>query len=423
MEVGGVALSSGRYAANPPERFGVIVAGAGPAGLFCAQSIRNREGGVLLLERNPGPGAKLLLSGSGQCNFTHTGSVQDLTCRYGRAGNFVKPALHAFSNSDLVAFIESLGVPTAVRDDGKVFPASMRASDVLAALQGRCRERGVRIICGSRVTSVSHDVSGFTVTAEGREFLSRALVLSTGGCSHPETGSTGDGYAVAGSLGHTIVEVTEALAPVGVSDPLIRGLAGISVRDATVRLVRDGRRTFAVTGDVLFTGSGLSGPGILDLSRYIREGDVLWVSMTGTDPDQLAERLSEEFEGGRTPVNVLRNLGIPARLSRVILQSGGIPPSVRAAELPGTLRRKVLELVTAFPVRVARKGGFSVAMATAGGVRRDEINRHTMESRILRNLFFAGEIMDVDGDTGGYNIQWAFSSACAAALGASETTV
>lgn len=335
----------------------------------------------------------------------------------------MKPALHAFSNSDLVAFIESLGVPTAVRDDGKVFPASMRASDVLAALQGRCRERGVRIICGSRVTSVSHDGSGFTVTAGGREFLSRALVLSTGGCSHPETGSTGDGYAVAGSLGHTIVEVTEALAPVGVSDPLIRGLAGISVRDATVRLVRDGRRTFAVTGDVLFTGSGLSGPGILDLSRYIREGDVLLVSMTGADPGQLAERLSEEFEGGRTPVNVLRNLGIPARLSRVILQSGGIPPSGRAAELPGTLRRKVLELVTAFPVRVERKGGFSVAMATAGGVRRDEINRHTMESRILRNLFFAGEIMDVDGDTGGYNIQWAFSSACAAALGASETTV
>lgn len=398
-------------------RYGTIVIGAGPAGLFCALSTRRGKGGVLLLERNTGPGSKLLLSGSGQCNFTHSGPIEEFTCRYGRATNFVKPSLYGFSNTALVDFIESRGVATTVREDGKVFPASMRATDVLSALLGQCIDLGVEIRYDSRVLSVSHDRSGFTAAVGNESFLSDSLVISTGGCSYPETGSTGDGYVLAESLGHTVTDVTEALAPVSVRDPLISSLAGISVRNAGVRLIRGGRRADSGQGDVLFTGNGLSGPGILDLSRSVRKGDQLLVSMTGTDSNDAGDRLAEGLEGGRTIRNVLKNMGVPARLSDAILKRVGIDPARRGGEVSGAQRMKLFELLTSFPFTVEGKGGFGAAMATAGGVRRDEINRHTMESRVTENLYFAGEIIDVDGDTGGYNIQWAFSSGRAAGTG------
>jgi hypothetical protein len=398
-------------------RYKTIVIGAGPAGLFCALNACAERDDVLLLEKNPGPGRKLLLSGSGQCNFSRTGPMGDFTGHYGSASNFVKPALLAFTNEDLCAFLETGGVKTFAREDGKLFPAGMRASDILALLQRLCVERGVRMLFDSPVEAVSWGEGGFDVTTGGAVFSSDSLVLATGGCSYPDTGSTGDGLALASSLGHTVTPITPSLTGITAREPFPVELAGISLKNSTIILEKADGKRLAGRGDVLFTGTGLSGPGILDLSRHISDGDRLWLALCEIPAGEVESSLIDALQsGGKKAVRtILKGLGIAERLADTVLSMAGIAPSRKGGEIGRTDRLKILGLVTAFPVTVAKKGDFRVAMATAGGVAREEVNRHTMESRKCAGLYFSGEVLDVDGDTGGYNIQWAFSSAMAAA--------
>ncbi len=404
----------------PPskDRFGTLVVGGGPAGLFCSLCAR-RRGSVLLLERNGSPGRKLLVSGSGQCNITHAGEMEDFPARYGPAANFVKPALYAFTNRDLTGFLESRGVRTAARDDGKVFPVSMKSSDVLEALLSGCSEAGVSLRCGLRVTGAARLGSGFAVRAGAEEFFAERLVIATGGCSYPSTGSSGDGHLLAEALGHAVTGLFPALAPVIPSETATRNLSGVSIRSARVAVERAGKTVASGTGDVLFTDAGLSGPGILDISRYVRKDDQLTVSLCGLDAREARERLGEALQaaGGRTVLNTLRTLGIPGRLAELALERAGLNRRTRWPEVSRARAGELSRLITAFPFRVARVEGFQAAMATAGGISRSEIHRHTMMSRLVEGLFFAGEVMDVDGDTGGYNIQWAFSSGMAAGGG------
>jgi predicted Rossmann fold flavoprotein len=337
--------------------------------------------------------------------------MEDFPARYGPAANFVKPALHAFTNSDLTGFLESRGVKTMTREDGKVFPASMRSSDVLEALLSGCAGAGVTIRCDSRVAGAFRHESGFAVRAGAEELFAERLVIATGGCSYPATGSSGDGHLLAESLGHTVTGLFPALAPVIPSELFMRDLSGISVRNSRITVNRAGRKIAFGTGDVLFAGAGLSGPGILDISRYVRKDDELRVSLCGPDAGEAREWLGEALRaGGRTVLNILRTMGIPGRLAEIVLDRAGLTRRTRGPEVSRAKAAELAGLVTAFSFRVARTGGFHEAMATAGGVDRSGIDRHTMMSRLVDGLFFAGEVMDVDGDTGGYNIQWAFSS-------------
>lgn len=400
-------------------KYNVIVIGAGPAGLFCALNASVENDDVLLLEKNGNPGRKLLISGSGQCNFSAAGPINDFTGHYGAAGNFVKPALLAFTNEDLCSFLENGGVKTLRRDDGKLFPAAMRAEAILELLLARCREKGVRIVCDAPVGRVFHDGGGFTVHAGGEVFSSDSLVIATGGCSYPDTGSSGDGHVLAASLGHSVTVVSPALTHIAAKGPFPRELAGISLKNTGTTLLKAGGVRTTGRGDVLFTDFGLSGPGILNLSRYIGEGDTLLLSLTEQPPAEADRSLVEALQTGgkKAARTILKGLGIPERLADAVLERAGIDPTRKGGEIGRADRMRILGLVTAFPVTVAKKGGFSSAMATAGGVSRDEVRRQTMESRITPGLHFAGEVLDVDGDTGGYNIQWAFSSGMAAALG------
>jgi len=268
--------------------YNIIIAGAGPAGLFCAYNTSHAGRSVLLLEKNAGAGKKLLLSGSGQCNFTHAGSVAGFTEHYGAAGNFVKPALSAFSSSDLIDFMESNGISTITRDDGKVFPASMDANDILSLLLRLCRENGVVIKYNSPVTEVSLKNGEFTVTAAGELYHSGALVISAGGASYPATGSSGDGFALAKKLNHTVTEITPALAPVFVKDFALAELSGISIKGSRVALLRDQKKIASATGDLLFTSKGISGPVILDMSRYVKS-----ITRLFDMPERLAEAILE----------------------------------------------------------------------------------------------------------------------------------
>ncbi|MEN6342094.1 MAG: NAD(P)/FAD-dependent oxidoreductase [Methanospirillum sp.] len=391
----------------------VAVIGGGPAGLFCAARLPT-DRAVVVLERMPEPGRKLLLSGSGQANLTHEGDLASFLGRYGDHGRFLRHALRAFSNEALVSWFAGCGLPLEARPDGKIFPVSRSAGDVLEVLRTVCRENGVRIVCDARVRDIERREDGFVVHGNGETLSADAVVLATGGASYPGTGSTGDGYRLARALGHSVVEPRSALAPIEPEPYAFADLAGISVPDAGLRVIRNGGQVAVGHGDLLFTHAGLSGPGVLDLSRFVRSGDRLLVAFVpGVPAEELDARLVRlcSERGAARIRTALAPLGLPERLLRRLLDEAGIPEETIGARLDRDGRRRLVGVLGGFPFTIARIGDFSVAMATAGGVMLDEVNPKTMESVIVPGLFFAGEVLDIDGDTGGYNLQAAFSTA------------
>jgi predicted Rossmann fold flavoprotein len=402
-----------------------IVVGAGPAGLFLAARLARETGkGVILLERGPKPGRKLLASGSGQCNITHGGDIADFPGKYGRAaaGRFLKKALYAFANAELEEWFIERGLVFETEEGGKVFPASRRAAEVLDVLLAECRESGVDIRAQSRVKSVRTIESGFEVGMEGSEgprLRSRLLALATGGMSYPLTGSTGDGYRIAAALGHRIVDPRPALSPVIVEDFALGELAGVGFEDIPFVVRRSGAKPISARGDILVTREGFSGPGILDASRLMSPGDGLEPDFSGMGFDLFREELARRSTASPRSLvkNVLADAGLPKRMAGLFCSLASVDRSTICAALRREGREALLRMATAYPARIRALGGFDKAMVTAGGVSLDEVDPATMESRIEPGLFFAGEILDYDGDTGGYNLQAAFSTAAAAALG------
>lgn len=390
----------------------LIVVGAGPASLFCAAQASGGGGKVLVLEKKRTPGRKLLISGSGRCNITHDGDIRAFLDHYAGAGRFLRPALLGFTNLDLVAFFEDRGLAMTTLEGGKVFPTTQRSRDVLDILLAEGEARGVEIACGKAVTSIVKSEEGFIVACGDETHRSRFLVIATGGRSYPATGSTGDGYSFAGAFGHTIVEVGPALASVRIRDYPFPDLAGISLPGARVSIFR-GKKVKEETGDVLFTHDGLSGPGILDLSRYIRAGDMLRVSFAGERrreeiDDWLLER--SQSDGPRNLRSVLAELEIPARLAARVLEVLQIPQDLKCSSMTRGMRTRLADHLSGFPFVVEAVGGFDSAMATRGGLDLREIDPKSMESRLVSGLYFAGEVLNVDGDSGGYNLQAAFST-------------
>jgi predicted Rossmann fold flavoprotein len=396
------------------ERYDLIVVGAGPAGLFAAA--RTGAGGVtvLLLEKKKNAGRKMLVSGSGQCNITHAGSVTEFFAHYGKHGQFLKPALRAFTNADLVAHVTGRGVPLTTEEGGKVFPTSRKAQDVLDLLLAECREAGVTVRCGEPVVAVEKTRDGFSVRTATGEYRSAFLLIATGGASYPATGSTGDGYAFASSLGHTVVRTAPALTPVTVRDYPFADLAGISLQGVTVSLFRDGKKIGDRRGDLLFTHEGLSGPAILDLSRFIEPGDTLVVPVL---PEGMREEITAALAGGggARVRAVLSRYPVPERLLKRLTDLSDVPPETTCAHLTKAARTRLLQHLTACTFTVAALGGYDVAMVTRGGVALDEVDQKTMGSKRVDGLYFAGEVLDIDGDCGGFNIQAAFSTGALAA--------
>lgn len=400
------------------KKYDTIITGAGPAGLFSAIHASSTGKKIIILEKKSNAGKKLLLSGSGQCNFTHTGNIAEFIKHYGNGSNFVKPALSAFSNNDLVEFFELHGIKTLAREDGKIFPASMKALDILELLLKLCRDYSVEIKYNTQVQNVSHNGTEFTISAGGETFLAMNFVIATGGNSYPATGSSGDGFRLASSLGHSIAEITPALTPLYMQDYKLEDLSGISLKRSRIIITRCNRKITSGKGDILFTPKGLSGPGILDLSRYVRNGDRITISLTDRSIQEIESLLPEALknEGKKSVRNILKIFELPERLIESLLASVSVEPSKKAGEISKAERNLIINYINEFPFEVKEKGDFTVAMATAGGVTRNEIDRKTMESRLVKGLYFAGEVTDIDGDTGGYNIQWAFSSGRAAGI-------
>jgi predicted Rossmann fold flavoprotein len=276
----------------------------------------------------------------------------------------------------------------------------------------------VDIRCGEPVVAVERDGEGFLVRTEREVVRAGVLVIATGGASYPATGSTGDGYAFARSLGQPVTEIAPALTPVYVQDYPFADLAGISFENLGIAVYRDGKLVRRHTGDLLLTHTGLSGPGILDLSRSILAGDVLRVTfIPGASAEAVRKQVIDAAAAGgsRQAKTALCDLALPERFVRRLLDLAGVEPGASCAHLPKKVRTALATSVAEFPFTVARLGGFTEAMATRGGVALNGVNQKTMASKVVPNLYFIGEVLDIDGDTGGYNLQAAFSTAALAA--------
>jgi predicted Rossmann fold flavoprotein len=384
---------------------------------------------VMILEHMPRVGQKLLATGGGRCNLTNTADVDAFLAGFGRQGRFILPALEAMDPPSLREFFEDLGVPTEADEEGHVFPISQSAAAVLSALVRRCDQLHVRtrlrtaaaelIVENGQVVGVAKDV--------GR-IAARCVVLAAGGQSYPKLGSNGSGLEIARSAGHSIVPPVPALVPLVIQEPWVGRCTGISVR-ARIWLDIPGRPKAGVTGDILFTHRGLSGPCVLDISgeaaALLARGKSVPLRLelvSGVTAAQWTHRLAEwRTTLGRRRLHTLVAQYMPARLATELCAAAGIGEDDHAAHILAPAARKLVELLTATPLTVVGTEGFEAAMVTRGGVALKEVDPHTLASRLVRGLYFAGEVLDLDGPCGGYNLQWAFSSGFLAGRSAAES--
>lgn len=407
-----------RDAPNADVPYTAVIIGGGPAGLFCACRSAGENRRILVLEKMPSCGRKLCITGAGKCNLTHTGTMTEFCSHYGDGGKFLRPALMNFKNTDLLAFFRERGITFIPDENGKYFPQSGTAKDVLSVLLGECSRIGVEIRCDEAVQSIEHTDGSFSVRTADGQYTTENIVLATGGASYPLTGSTGDGYTLAGRLGVPVTETGPALAAVIIRDYPFRGLTGISFDAVLLSLYRDTRKIREVRGDIILTTNGISGPGVLHISRYVQPGDSLHVGFAaGTDEAGARKNFAEIIAGGknRQVKTVLARPEIPARFLLRILDLAGIPHDATCAHLTKPRRTMLISYLTDCPLMVAKTEGYRTAMATRGGVARDAIRQKTMEAKDMPGLYCIGEVVDIDGDTGGYNLQAAFSTAAIAA--------
>jgi len=373
---------------------------------------------VVLLEKNGILGRKIRITGKGRGNITNTADLDDFIAAFGPNGKFLYGAFSRFSNQDLIELLERLGVPTKVERGGRVFPQSDRAADVVSALEAWLRELGVEIRTGIkaielRTSNGKSEIEGVRVF--GGVMAADAVVLATGGITYPRTGSTGDGYQWAAEVGHTVIPPSPSLSALEVQEPWVSQLQGLSLRNVTATLHAGGKKVSKEFGEMLFTHFGVSGPIILTLSKtYTKLEDKGNVCLSinlkpAVKREELDERLIRDFTQTRQFKNYLPEL-LPKTLIPVFTQLSGIPADTPLNRITALQRRRIIELLTDFRLTINGARSADEAIVTAGGVSLKEIDPRTMESKLVRGLFFAGEVMDIDAVTGGFNLQAAFST-------------
>lgn len=393
-----------------------IIIGAGPAGMFFGSNIKGK---TLLLEKNDIMGKKLLLSGAGQCNFTHGGEISDFLNCFGKNGLFLKPGFYNFDNKKSIEFFKNNKIESIEREDGKVFPISLKAIDIRDALLKKIEENNVKIEYNKIVVDVSYnkELKFFIVKTKDKKYTTLNLIIATGGNSYQHTGSTGEGYLFAKKLGHSIEEISPCLVPINVLDYDFCELSGMSFRNIEVNLYRDNKKIQSNKDDLLFTHKNLSGPVILNISRYVKANDVLKINFVGKNSLELKEIIiSEKNTSGKKLLRILlKELKLQKRFVEFIIENSKINIDKNLSDLNKKEINNIISTLTEYKLIVKSLGGYNIAMATSGGVSLKEINRKTMQSKLVDGLYFIGEVLDIDGNTGGYNIQAAFSTAFLAA--------
>jgi predicted Rossmann fold flavoprotein len=395
----------------------VIVIGAGAAGLLAAINAAERGRRTLLLEKNRKAGVKILMSGGTRCNITQATDNRGIVAAYGPPGKFLHSALAAFSVEDTLDFFHAEGVPTKVEETGKIFPVSDKATDVLGALLRRLERSGATLALGEAVLSMQMVGGEFAIGTSLRALNVNKVVLTTGGQSYPGSGTTGDGYRFAAQLGHRIVPPRPALVPLTTSVPWIADLRGITLPDVSVRIVEQEQTLISRRGSLLFAHFGLSGPVVLDVSRIVSGHAEPQTLLLDIDllPDHAEQALSEwlrseSLASGKKQLAVVLAQQLPRRLAEVVLEEAGLARDRKAAALTKDERLRLVRTLKHLRVPITGTLGFKKAEVTAGGVALEEVDSRTMMSKLVPNLFLAGEILDLDGPIGGYNFQAAWST-------------
>jgi len=425
--------------------FPIVIIGAGPAGLFAAMAAAGAGARVVVVEQLDRVGVKLLATGGGRCNVTNVCEAGAFMGRLGRQGRFLQDALADMDSRGVVELLASLDVPT-VAEGHRVYPASHSAQTVQRALERRARELGVAFRFQTVVTDVSPPTDSrpfvLTLSRDGREEMlaARAVIVATGGRSYAKLGGTGGGYELARRLGHTVTELTPALVGLVTREDWVRTQAGVSL-PARVAILGKGANKAGVRGDILFTHHGLSGPAVLDIS-----GDVAWrlteqkevpLAVDVTNPPGGVGQASHSFPSpaenhafwlgefsrwqsgdGVKAVTTMLARHLPARLTNVVCGLSGVEPSTPCAHLPGDARRRLAGTLTGLPLTAVATDGWEKAMVTRGGVSLKQIDPRTLGSRLVNGLYFAGEVLDLDGPSGGFNLQIAFTTGHRAGLSA-----
>lgn len=415
---------------NNQEKFDVAVIGGGPAGMMAAGRAAERGARVVLLEKNESLGKKLLITGKGRCNLTRDEvDLKEMIRQFGKNGKFLFSSLSEFGPREVMKFFEDRKLPVKVERGGRVFPVSNKSYDALRVMEEYLKKNKVKIMFGSEIVGFDSDGKKIKCVklkhekgALGRKIVTaEKFILCTGGKSYPLTGSTGDGYQWAKDLGHTIITPAPALVPIKTKEVWAGEMQGLSLKNVEISLIQNGKVQDSRFGEMLFTHFGLSGPIVLDISKKAGElmakGEVL-VSIDlkpALSVEQLDTRIQRDFgrNGKKDFVNYLPEL-LPQKMIATIISLSGIDPRKKINVVTGADRKKLVALLKDLRLTANGTTGFSQAVVTSGGVNLKEVDSKTMKSRIVDNLFFAGEILDVDGPTGGYNLQICWSTGYAA---------
>jgi len=396
-----------------------VVIGAGPAGMMAAGTAAKRGIETILLEKNKRPGTKLLLTGKGRCNITNNTDIQGLIDNTPGNGSFLYSAFYTFSNEDIIRFFNENRLPTKLERGGRIFPESDRAADVRDTLLSYAEKNGARLCLSSPAESViveSGKVAGVKLK-NGSRIDCDSVIIATGGLSYPKTGSTGDGYVMAKECGHVIIPPKPSLVPLEVHEDWVRELQGLTLKNVSILLTdTKGKKIYSDFGEMLFTHFGVSGPVILSCSRHILDMDYRDVTLTidlkpALTLEKLDERIKRDFEkfSRKQFKNSLGEL-LPKKLIPVIVRLSGISGEKFVNQITRQERRELAGLLKGLKLRIKGTRPIDEAVVTAGGVCTDEINPSTMESKLIKGLFFAGEVIDVDAYTGGFNLTIAFST-------------
>lgn len=396
-----------------------IVIGGGAAGLIAAGRAAEQGAEVIVLEKMARTGRKIGISGKGRCNLTNTAKLEDFLASFGSNGRFLRQCFQLFFHTELTRFFTEQNLPLIVERGGRVFPASGRALDVVRVCNDWLENKGVTIHRNTPASAIIVDGGAVAGVKTGGVTLTCGnVILATGGKSYPRTGSSGDGYRLAAALGHHIVDPCPALVPLECADQQIRRLAGLELRNVELRVFINGKRQAKAFGEMAFTTTGLGGPLILTYSgtivKALNQGKKVELAIDlkpALDPVKLDARICRDLQNRRgEPVATLLGGLLPRQLIPLCLECCDLPEDLDTRQFPGKARSRLVHWLKNFRVPVSGYRSWDEAIITAGGVNLKEVDPRTMESKLVRGLFFAGEILDLQADTGGYNLQAAFST-------------
>lgn len=406
-------------------KLSIAVIGAGAAGLIAAGTAASLGADVLLFETNPKVGRKIYITGKGRCNVTNNCETSNILANIPVNPRFLYSALGNFNAQDTMNFFESLGVPLKTERGNRVFPISDKASDIVDALFSYVKKQGVKIVFHT-VNDVLEHQNGFLIKTDDKQFTVDRVIITTGGASYPATGSTGDGYRFAKNFSHSIVSPRPSLVPLVEKGNTCEKLMGLSLKNVRLTALENNKKIFEDFGEMLFTHFGVSGPLVLSASAHMRhfgskDYKILIDLKPALDDKTLDKRLLNDFEKYKNSdfINALGEL-LPRKLIPVIIELAGINPHTKVHSITKAQRASLSRLIKAFPVEISGARPISEAIVTTGGVNVKEINPKTMESKKKTGLYFAGEVIDVDAYTGGFNLQIAWSTGRLAGISASK---